>query len=223
MRNVWKEGKKLKVDKKDMLLYAVTDRAWLGKRQLWEQVEDAIRGGATFIQLREKELDSQQFLEEAIQIKKITDQYHIPFVINDDVDIAIACGADGVHVGQKDMEARSVREKLGNDKIIGVSVQTVEQAITAEKNGADYLGVGAMFPTSTKEDAADVSFDTLKAICNAVSIPVVAIGGINAKNVMQLKGSGVDGIAVVSAIFAEDNIMLATQELVDITKKMLAE
>lgn len=213
----------MKVDKKDMLLYAVTDRAWLGKRQLWEQVEDAIRGGATFIQLREKELDSQQFLEEAIQIKKITDQYHIPFVINDDVDIAIACGADGVHVGQKDMEARSVREKLGNDKIIGVSVQTVEQAITAEKNGADYLGVGAMFPTSTKEDAADVSFDTLKAICNAVSIPVVAIGGINAKNVMQLKGSGVDGIAVVSAIFAEDNIMLATQELVDITKKMLAE
>ncbi|NLK36761.1 MAG: thiamine phosphate synthase, partial [Epulopiscium sp.] len=121
----------MRADKKDMLLYAVTDRAWLGKRQLWEQVEDAIRGGATFIQLREKELDNQRFLEEAIQIKKITDQYHIPFVINDDVDIAIACGADGVHVGQKDMEARSVREKLGNDKIIGVSVQTVEQAIAA--------------------------------------------------------------------------------------------
>lgn len=211
----------MRADKKDMLLYAVTDRAWLGKRQLWEQVEDAIRGGATFIQLREKELDNQRFLEEAIQIKKITDQYHIPFVINDDVDIAIACGADGVHVGQKDMEARSVREKLGNDKIIGVSVQTVEQAIAAEKNGADYLGVGAMFPTSTKEDAADVSFDTLKAICNAVSIPVVAIGGINAKNVMQLKGSGVDGIAVVSAIFAANNIMLATQELADITKRMI--
>lgn len=221
MQIVWKEGKKLRADKKDMLLYAVTDRAWLGKRQLWEQVEDAIRGGATFIQLREKELDNQRFLEEAIQIKKITDQYHIPFVINDDVDIAIACGADGVHVGQKDMEARSVREKLGNDKIIGVSVQTVEQAIAAEKNGADYLGVGAMFPTSTKEDAADVSFDTLKAICNAVSIPVVAIGGINAKNVMQLKGSGVDGIAVVSAIFAANNIMLATQELADITKRMI--
>ena len=221
MQIVWKEGKKLRADKKDMLLYAVTDRAWLGKRQLWEQVEDAIRGGATFIQLREKELDNQRFLEEAIQIKKITDQYHIPFVINDDVDIAIACGADGVHVGQKDMEARSVREKLGNNKIIGVSVQTVEQAIAAEKNGADYLGVGAMFPTSTKEDAADVSFDTLKAICNAVSIPVVAIGGINAKNVMQLKGSGVDGIAVVSAIFAANNIMLATQELADITKRMI--
>lgn len=206
-----------------MLVYAVTDRAWLGERELKEQVEDTIQGGATFIQLREKNMEKEQFLQEAMKIKKVTDKYHVPFVINDDVDIAIACDADGVHVGQKDMEAGKVREKLGKDKIIGVSVQTIEQAILAEKNGADYLGVGAVFPTSTKEDASEVSYSTLKNICNTVSIPVVAIGGIQVNNIINLKGSGIDGIAVVSAIFARENIIEATKELVDKTKKMINE
>ncbi len=206
-----------------MLVYAVTDRAWLGERELKEQVEDTIQGGATFIQLREKNMEKEQFLQEAMKIKKVTDKYHVPFVINDDVDIAIACDADGVHVGQKDMEAGKVREKLGKDKIIGVSVQTIEQAILAEKNGADYLGVGAVFPTSTKEDASEVSYNTLKSICNEVSIPVVAIGGIQANNIINLKGSGIDGIAVVSAIFARENITEATKELVEKTKKMIYE
>lgn len=213
----------MRVDKKNMLVYAVTDRAWLGERELKEQVEDTIQGGATFIQLREKNMEKEQFLQEAMKIKKVTDKYHVPFVINDDVDIAIACDADGVHVGQKDMEAGKVREKLGKDKIIGVSVQTIEQAILAEKNGADYLGVGAVFPTSTKEDASEVSYNTLKSICNEVSIPVVAIGGIQANNIINLKGSGIDGIAVVSAIFARENITEATKELVEKTKKMIYE
>lgn len=207
--------------KNSMLLYAVTDRYWLGEETLLSQVEKAIKGGATFIQLREKNLDHDSFLKEAIEIQKLCKQYKIPFVVNDDVDIALTMDADGVHVGQSDMEAQDVREKIGPDKIIGVSAQTVEQAILAEKRGADYLGVGAVFPTGSKDDADDVSFDTLKAICQAVSIPVVAIGGISRNNVMELKGSGIDGIAVISAIFAQKDIEKATAELRDLTVNML--
>lgn len=213
----------MKVDKKTMLVYAVTDRAWLKNESLWEQVDKAIKGGATFVQLREKDLNYDEFLEEAIAVKKVTDQYNVPFVINDNVEIAIACHADGVHVGQKDMEAGKVREKLGEDKIIGVSVQTVEQALLAEKQGADYLGVGAVFNTTTKADASEVSLMTLKKICEAVSIPVVAIGGIKKENILQLKGSKIDGIAVVSAIFGEREIVGATKELVSLTKQALEE
>ncbi len=207
--------------KNSMLLYAVTDRYWLGEETLLSQVEKAIKGGATFIQLREKNLDHDSFLKEAIEIQKLCKQYKVPFVVNDDVDIALTMDADGVHVGQSDMEAQDVREKIGPDKIIGVSAQTVEQAVLAEKRGADYLGVGAVFPTGSKDDADDVSFDTLKAICQAVSIPVVAIGGISKNNVMELKGSGIDGIAVISAIFAQKDIEKATAELRDLTVNML--
>lgn len=199
--------------KETMLLYAVTDRAWLGESTLYEQVEAALKGGATFIQLREKNLGYDEFLKEAAELKKLCAEYRVPFVINDNVDIALECDADGVHVGQEDMEAGAVREKIGKGKILGVSAATVEEAILAEKRGADYIGVGAVFPTSTKSDAADVPYDELKAICDAVEIPVVAIGGISSENTLLLKGSGVDGIAVVSAIFASEDIEGAAREL----------
>ena len=208
-------------DKKDLLLYAVTDRAWLRGETLYGQVEKALKGGATFMQLREKNLDEEHFLQEAVEIKELCKKYHVPFVINDNVDIAVKMDADGVHVGQSDMEAGDVRAKLGPDKIVGVSAQTVEQAVLAEKRGADYLGVGAVFSTGTKLDADDVSYETLKAICETVSIPVVAIGGITKDNLMELKGSGIDGIAVVSAIFAQENIEEAPKELRSRTEEML--
>lgn len=210
----------MKCDKKDLLLYAVTDRAWVGKETLYEQVEDALKGGATFIQLREKELDKESFLKEAIEIKKLCKKYNVPFVINDEVDIALCVDADGVHVGQSDMEAGNVRELLGPDKIIGVSAQTVEQAILAEKRGADYLGVGAVFKTGSKDDADDVSHETLKAICEAVSIPVIAIGGITVDNVAELEGTGICGIAVISAIFAKTDIKEATNKLLETVKEI---
>lgn len=211
----------MKCDKKDLLLYAVTDRSWLGRVTLYSQVEKALKGGATFIQLREKELGDGKFLEEAREIKELCKKYHVPFVINDNVDIAIAVDADGVHVGQSDMEAGSVRELIGKDKILGVSAQTVRQAVLAEKKGADYLGVGAVFHTGSKADADDVSHETLKEICKAVSIPVVAIGGISKDNVMELSDSGICGIAVISAIFAQSDIVKATAELKELTEKMV--
>ena len=195
--------------RKDLLLYAVTDRSWLGNETLYEQVEKALKGGATFIQLREKELDEEHFMEEAVALKELCHKYHVPFVINDNVRIA------------KDMDADDVRKILGEDKILGVSAQTVEQAVLAEKMGADYLGVGAVFSTSTKKDAADASKETLKAICEAVNIPVSAIGGIGADNILSLQGSGICGIAVVSAIFAAKDIEAATKVLKDRTEKML--
>lgn len=211
----------MRFDKKDLLLYAVTDRSWLGGRTLYQDVEAAIKGGATFIQLREKNLDEAHFLEEAKEIKELCKKYQVPFVINDNVDIVLAMDADGVHVGQSDMEAGAVREKLGPDKIIGVSAQTVEQALLAEQKGADYLGVGAVFPTGSKDDAVEVSHETLKAICEAVKIPVIAIGGISTGNVMELSGSGICGIAVISAIFAKPDIEAAAKELKEQTEKML--
>ncbi len=208
-------------DKKDLLLYAVTDRSWLGEKTLFSQVEQALLGGATFVQLREKELDSESFAEEALEIQKLCRRYSVPFVINDNVEIALKINADGVHVGQNDMEAGNVRALLGEDKILGVSAQTVEQALLAEKNGADYLGVGAVFPTGSKADADDVSLETLKSICGAVSIPVVAIGGIGKHNIMQLKGSGICGVAVISAIFAQNDIKCAASELAALTQEAI--
>ena len=205
----------------DMLLYAVTDRAWLNGATLESQVEKALKGGATFVQLREKELDEELFLEEAKKIKKLCAEYHVPFVINDNVDIALKIDADGVHVGQSDMETGKVREKLGPDKIIGVSCKNVEQALLAKKHGADYLGVGAVFHTGSKADAEDVSHETLTAICNAVKIPVIAIGGITRDNVTELSGSGICGIAVISAIFAQKDIVSATKDLKEQTLRML--
>ena len=203
----------MKCDKKDLLLYAVTDRHWLDKRSLKEVVKESLDGGVTFVQLREKTLEDDKFLEEAKELKQLCKEYNVPFVINDNVDIAIAMDADGVHVGQSDMEAGNVREKLGPDKIIGVSAQTVEQAVLAEQRGADYLGVGAVFPTGSKDDAVEVSHETLKAICEAVSIPVIAIGGISVGNVKELAGSGIVGIAVISAIYAAKDIKKAAEDL----------
>ncbi len=204
-----------------MLLYAVTDRMWLNGRKLCEVVEEALKGGATMVQLREKELSFADFLSEAKEIKKVCEKYQVPFVINDNVEVALACDADGVHVGQSDMEAACVREKIGSNKILGVSVQTVQQALDAEKKGADYLGVGAVFTTSTKSDADFVSYEKLKAICRTVSVPVCAIGGIYKHNLLQLSGSGIDGVALVSAIFASDHIDTECRELLALSKKMI--
>lgn len=210
----------MKLDKQAMCLYAVTDRAWTGRQTLYEQVEDALRGGVTCVQLREKELDEAEFLKEAIALQGICKRYHVPFIVNDNVEIAIKAQADGIHVGQHDMEAKDVRKQLGNQMILGVSVGNVEQAVAAEQAGADYLGVGAMFYTSTKCDATAVSYDTLKAICSSVSIPVVAIGGIKKENIQELSGSGVDGVALVSAIFAADDIVSECRELHRLSRQM---
>lgn len=202
-------------------LYAVTNRHWLGNQTLLEQVQEALDGGATCIQLREKQLDEENFLKEAIEIQKLCKQYHVPFIVNDNVEIAKDMHADGIHVGQSDMEALDVRKALGNDVILGVSAQTVEQAKKAEAHGADYLGVGAVFPTGSKDDADDVIHETLQAICEAVSIPVIAIGGITQDNVKELAGSGIVGIAVISAIFAQKDITQATKDLKQATEQML--
>ena len=204
--------------KEDLLLYAVTDRSWLNGETLYAQVEKALKGGVTFVQLREKALDEQAFLEEAKEIQKLCAQYHVPFVINDNVEIAARIGADGVHVGQSDMEAGDVREKLGPDRIIGVSAQTVEQAVRAQERGADYLGVGAVFPTGSKADAVEVSHETVRAITEAVDIPVIAIGGITKDNVSELSGTGICGIAVISAIFAQEDIEGAARVLKERTE-----
>lgn len=203
----------MKFDKSALLLYAVTDRSWLNGKNLCSQVEEALKGGASFLQLREKELDEARFLDEAAELKMLCRKFGVPFVINDNVAIAAAVGADGVHVGQTDMGAGEARAKLGPDKIIGVSVRTVEQAVSACQNGADYLGVGAVFPTGTKTDASGVSIATLREICRAVDIPVVAIGGITEENVAALAGSGISGVAVVSAIFAQNDIRRAAERL----------
>lgn len=211
----------MKLDKKSLLLYAVTDRMWLNGRKLADDVEKALQGGATFVQLREKDATFEEFVAQAREIKEVCKRYDVPFVINDNIEVALAVDADGVHVGQSDMEAGSVREKLGPDKMIGVSTQTLEEALLAQKRGADYLGVGAMFNTSTKLDASDVSFAELKEICESVSIPVVAIGGIHASNVEELSGTGIDGVAVVSALFAAQDIKKVSQELRDKLENMI--
>jgi len=206
---------------KALLLYAVTDRHWLGERTLYDVVRESLDGGVTFLQLREKDLDDEHFYQEAVQLQELARRYKVPFIVNDNVDIAVKMNADGVHVGQSDMEAGDVRALIGPDKILGVSAQTVEQAILAEKRGADYLGVGAVFPTGSKDDADDVSYETLKAITKAVSIPVVAIGGITLENTPELAGSGICGIAVISAIYAKEDIRKAASDLKKVTIDMV--
>lgn len=211
----------MKCDKKTMLLYAVTDRMWTGKQSLYEQVEDALKGGVTCVQLREKELSDEEFLEEAFEIKELCHKYRVPFFINDNVNVAIRCGADGIHVGQEDMAAGAVRSVVGEDMMIGVSVHSVEEAIEAVENGADCLGVGAMFQTSTKLDAGVLSRQTLYDICHAVDVPVVAIGGLNKGNISELSGTGVDGVALVSAIFAAEDIESECRGLYSISEAMV--
>lgn len=211
----------MKCDKNYMKLYAVTDSEWTCDKTLEVQVREAIKGGVTCVQLREKNLNYDDFLKQAIALKDICKKYNVPLIINDNVQIAIECKADGIHVGQGDMEATSVREKIGDDMMLGVSVKTLDQAKLAEKNGADYLGVGAVFQTSTKLDATSVSHSTLKDICTNISIPVVAIGGIYKHNIMELKGCGVDGVALVSAIFSSENIENECKELLRLSEKMI--
>jgi thiamine-phosphate pyrophosphorylase len=208
-------------DKKWMPLYAVTDRAWLNGRTLEEVAEAALRGGATILQLREKDLDHDAFLREALGLKSLCGRYSVPLIVNDDVEIALESGADGVHIGQHDAPAAEVRRRIGPDMLLGVSAQTVEQALQAERDGADYLGVGAVFSTGTKPDADDVSYSALKAICEAVSIPVVAIGGIKRDNLGSLAGSGIDGVAVVSAIFAAPDPEAAARGLRETVRREL--
>lgn len=211
----------MNIKPEDLLVYAITDRYWLNGASLSSQVEDVLNNGATFLQLREKEFSHEEMVTEAKEIQKIATKYHVPFVINDDIYAAKEINADGVHIGQSDMEYQKAREILGDDKIIGVSASTLEEAVAAEKMGADYIGVGAVFHTDTKEDATSLTFEDLKTITNTVSIPVVAIGGISADNLMQLKGSGIDGISVISAIFGQPDPGAATRKLVELTKQML--
>lgn len=213
----------MKISKKDMLLYVVTDRSWLGNKSLTEQVENALEGGATLIQLREKEITFEEFVSIAKEIKAITDRYQVPFIINDNLEVALAVNADGVHIGQGDEDIKIAREKLGQSKIIGLSAHNVEEALKAVKQGADYIGVGAVFGSSTKLDANTITYETVQNICKAVEIPVVAIGGITKDNIHKLTGTGVDGVAVISAVFAQPDIKRATMELLTLSKQMVGK
>ena len=207
--------------RRGMTLYAVTDRSWLGERTLAQVVEQVLRGGATFLQLREKELDRAAFLAEAKELKALAAKYRVPFVINDDIDIALESDADGVHLGQTDLMGRDARALIGPDKILGITANTVELAVAAEKAGADYIGAGAVFGTTTKQNAKNLSLDTLRDICRAVTIPVVAIGGINEDNLPRLAGTGVAGAAVVSALFAQKDPEEAARRLRALAEKMV--
>ena len=204
-----------------MLLYAVTDSTWLNGRKLVDDVEDVLKAGATFIQLREKNATYEETVALAREIKKLTDKYHVPFVIDDNVEAAKEVDADGVHIGQSDTEAKRARDILGENKIIGVSAGNLKEAIDAEKNGADYIGIGAMFDTSTKKDHTDMTFEEAKKITDTVKIPVVAIGGINKNNILELKGTGIDGVAVISAIFAQQDRYSAAKELLELSKEIV--
>ena len=211
----------MKCDKKTMLLYAVTDRAWVGRQSLYEQIECALKGGATCVQLREKELGDEAFLKEAVEIGALCRRYGVPFFVNDNVDIAVKCHADGVHVGQEDMAAAQARLRIGEQMMLGVSVHTVQEALEAVKNGADCLGVGAVFPTSTKADADVLPSETIREICDAVDVPVVAIGGISRDNLPLLAGTGVDGVALVSAIFSAEDIESECRALRKLSEEMV--
>lgn len=211
----------MKITKEHMLLYGVTDRAWTGKKSLEEQIEEALRGGITCLQLREKGMSKEAFTEEAKSVKRLTERYGVPLIINDNIDVAIASGADGIHVGQTDMRTDQVRSKLGPDKIIGVSARTPRQAILAQEMGADYLGTGAVFGTSTKKDAKPIDRETVRAITASVHIPVVAIGGISESSLPLLAGTGVDGAAVVSALFGAEDIEKAAVRLKKLSMRML--
>ena len=209
--------------RKGMLLYAVTDQSWLKEGQtLLSVCEDVLSSGATFLQIREKDLDANSFEVEAAKLKELCARYKVPYVVNDSVEIALAIDADGVHVGQSDIKGRDIRRMIGSDKILGISAGTTQEAIAAENAGADYIGVGAVFGTSTKKNARNLTVEKLKELSSAVSIPVVAIGGINGNNLMELSGSGVDGVAVVSAIFAAEDPGKATAELLVLARKMVA-
>lgn len=211
----------MKFDKKQLLLYAVTDRSWTGRQTLYEQIEDALIGGATLIQLREKNMNEECLVREAADIVKLCHRYNVPLIINDDVEAAIKSGADGVHVGADDMPVSKIRKTVGKDFIIGATAKTVEQARLAEISGADYLGVGAVFPSPTKKNAIRITTEQLREICSSVSIPAVAIGGIGFENVSEIKDGKMAGIAVVSAIFAAKDIRAETYKLKEKVKSVI--
>ena len=215
--------KKMKFPKDQLLLYAVTDRAWVGKQTLLQQIEDALKGGVTLLQLREKGLSEAEFVMEAIRVREVCHRYGVPLIINDNVEVAIKSGADGVHVGIEDQPVAEIRQRVGSDFIIGATAKTVEQAKSAEAAGADYLDVGAVFPSPTKKNAIRITRDQLREICASVSIPAVAIGGISAENMKELRGGGMCGIAVVSAVFAAKDIISATVQLKRQIRKLLNE
>lgn len=209
--------------RKSLLLYAVTDRMWLNEGEtLISVAEEVLKNGATFLQIREKDLNEDDFEAEAEALHALCTKYRIPFVVNDSVEIALRCNADGVHVGQSDIKGRDIRALIGPDAILGISAGTVQEAEAAEAAGADYIGVGAVFTTGTKKDARSLTMEQLRAIRNAVSIPIVAIGGINSGNIMRLSGSGVDGVAVVSAIFAAPHPGVATAGMLKLAEEMLS-
>lgn len=212
---LYKESKQMNINnlKDNLLLYAITDRTWLNGDTLDSHVENALRGGITMLQLREKKLEREEILKEAVRMRELCHRYDVPLIINDDVELALEADADGVHVGQSDMAAGLARKRLGKGKILGVSARTVELALEAEKNGADYLGVGAVFGTNTKNDAKKLDHSVLENICDSVKIPIVAIGGITADNMHELKGRGMNGFAVVSAVFAQKDIENAVIKL----------
>lgn len=203
----------MKLKKDRLLLYAVTDRSWTGQQSLYEQIEEALKGGVTMVQLREKQLSEDELVAEAIQIKELCRRYEVPLIINDNVDAALKSGADGVHVGIEDAPVSEIRKRAGDDFIIGATAKTTEQAKAAEAAGADYLGVGAVFPSPTKKNAIRITPQDLREICGSVAIPAVAIGGITGDNVSEIKGGGMAGVAVVSAIFAAEDIQKAAAEL----------
>ena len=212
----------MKFSKDMLLLYAVTDRSWTQDQTLYDQIEAALKGGVTIVQLREKNLPEDEFVTEAIRVKELCSRYNVPLIINDNADVALKSGADGVHVGIEDTPVAELRQKVGKDFIIGATAKTVEQAQSAEKAGADYLGVGAVFPSPTKKNAIRITAEKLKEICSSVSVPAVAIGGISLDNVSEIKGCGMSGIAVVSAIFASDDIKKAASELKEKAKEVTA-
>ncbi len=211
----------MRLDKNSLKLYAVTDRKWLKGSSLEEEIEKAVRAGVTMVQLREKHMGSDELVSLAKRIGTVVHKYNVPLIINDDIEAALASGADGVHVGQEDIGAYEARQRIGSSMILGVSAPTAETALEAERCGADYIGAGAVFSTSTKKDAKVMSFDELKRICGSVSIPVVAIGGITEDNIIELSGSGIAGAAVVSAIFAKDDIAASAAKLLALAEKML--
>lgn len=213
----------MKFQTDQLLLYAVTDRKENSQRDFLEQVEMALQNGVTMLQLREKELEDEAFVEEAIQVKKICEKYHVPLLINDRLEVAIKCGADGVHVGASDLPVREIRKRMGRDFIIGATAKTIIQAESAEREGADYLGVGAVFPSVTKKNAIRITQKQLREICTAVSIPTVAIGGITKENVLQLADTHIHGIAVVSALFGAKDMGSAATELAALAKTVIKQ
>lgn len=212
----------MKFDRKKLKMYIITDRYWLNGRDLSKQVEEAILAGATFVQVREKGISDDEFVAIAKDIKKVTDKYNIPLVINDNLNVAIRVNADGVHIGQSDENLLEARKKLGESKIIGVTAKNIEQTLAAYNNGADYVGIGAVYSTNTKENVEVLSHQEIKNCCTCCDIPVVAIGGINKNTMHLLNDTGVDGVSVISAIFASDDITKSTKELVNSVEEILS-